>query len=116
MKDLAKTREQLVVESGQLHQRVAELEASDSTWRQTEKALHASETQYRRLFEAARDGILILDAETGEITAVNAFLTDLLGYSQEEILGTKLWELGPFKDITTSKIAFHELQSQEYIR
>ena len=50
-----------------------------------QQALQASEIRYRRLFGAARDGILILDAESGEITAVNSFLADLLGYSQREI-------------------------------
>src|ERR1700681_2417545 len=84
--------------------------------RMAEQALRASEIQYRGLFEAVRDGILILDAETGEITAANSFLANLLGYSQEEILGKKLWELGPFEDIKLSKIAFKDLQSQEYIR
>jgi two-component system cell cycle sensor histidine kinase/response regulator CckA len=82
----------------------------------TEEALRASETRYRRLFEAARDGILILDATTGEITAVNPFLADLLGYSRHDILGKKLWELGPFQEIKRGKVAFKELQSQEYIR
>ena len=81
-----------------------------------DRALRASEIRYRRLFEAARDGILILDAGSGEITAVNPFLADLLGYSQNDILGKKLWELGPFQDIKKGKIAFKELQSQEYIR
>ena len=79
-------------------------------------ALRASEIRYRRLFEAARDGILILDAITGDITAVNPFLAQLLGYSREEILGKKLWELGPFQNIKRGKIKFHELQTQEYIR
>ncbi len=81
-----------------------------------DRALRASEIRYRRLFEAARDGILILDAGSGEITAVNPFLADLLGYSRNDILGKKLWELGPFQDIKKGKIAFKELQSQEYIR
>jgi two-component system cell cycle sensor histidine kinase/response regulator CckA len=81
-----------------------------------DQTLRASEIRYRRLFEAARDGILILDAVTGEITAVNPFLADLLGYSTHSILGKKLWELGPFQDIRKGKIKFQELQSQEYIR
>ena len=81
-----------------------------------DQALRASEIRYRRLFEAARDGILILDAASGEITAVNPFLADLLGYPASDILGKKLWELGPFQDVKKGKIAFKELQSQEYIR
>lgn len=45
-----------------------------------EEALRASELRYRRLFETAQDGILILDAYTGQITDVNPFLVNLLGY------------------------------------
>ncbi len=80
------------------------------------RKLEDSEVQYRRLFEAARDGILILDATTGDIIAVNPFLTHLLCYTEQEMLGKKLWEIGPFKDIRTSKLAFDELQTREYIR
>jgi PAS domain S-box-containing protein len=75
-----------------------------------------SESRYRRLFETAQDGILILDADTGEITDVNPFLENLLGYSHEEFLGKKLWDLGPFKDIEESRADFRELQKKEYIR
>lgn len=80
------------------------------------KALRASELRYRRLFETAQDGILILDAHTGQITDVNPFLVNLLGYSYNEFIGTPLWEIGPFKDIKECRLAFLELQDKEYIR
>jgi two-component system cell cycle sensor histidine kinase/response regulator CckA len=82
----------------------------------SDQALRASEIRYRRLFEAARDGILILDAVTGEITAVNPFLADLLGYSTPTIVGKKLWDLGPLQNIKESKVRFKALQSQQSIR
>ena len=78
--------------------------------------IKTSELRYRRLFEAAQDGILILDAKTGAITDVNPFLIDLLEYSREEFIGKKLWEVGAFKDIKASKNAFLALQKNEYIR
>jgi PAS domain S-box-containing protein len=84
--------------------------------KQAEEVLQASETRYRRLFETAQDGILILDADTGQITDANPFLMEMLGYAQEEFLGKELWELGPFKDIAASKAAFLELQSEGYVR
>ncbi len=62
-----------------------------------EEALRVSERRYRRLFEAARDGILILEVDTGTISDVNPFLTEMLGYSHTELVGTPIWELGPFK-------------------
>ena len=84
--------------------------------KQSEEALKISETRYRRLFETAQDGILILDAETGQISDVNPFLVEMLGYSHEDFLGKKLWEIGPFKNIEASKAAFLELQSKGYVR
>ena len=79
-------------------------------------ALKASETRYRRLFETAQDGILILDAETGQIDDVNPFLIDMLGYTYKDFQGKKLWEIGEFKDIQASKEAFRELQDRGYVR
>jgi PAS domain S-box-containing protein len=84
--------------------------------KRSEEALKISETRYRRLFESAQDGILILDAETGQISDVNPFLGEMLGYSHEEFLGKKLWEIGPFKNMEASKAAFLELQSKGYVR
>jgi PAS domain S-box-containing protein len=81
-----------------------------------ERALIASEAQYRRLFETAQDGILIVDAESGQIQDVNPFLLDLLGFSREEYLGKKLWEVAAFQDSEASKSAFLELQQRGYIR
>ena len=83
---------------------------------QSEQAIRASELRYRRLFETAQDGILLLDADTGQVVDANPFMKDLLGYSQEEFLGKKLWEIGPFKGAGASKIAFAELQHADRIR
>jgi PAS domain S-box-containing protein len=84
--------------------------------KKVQEAIEASETRYRRLFETAKDGILILEFPSGRITSVNPFLKDLLGYSEDEIMGKQLWEIGPFKDIIASKEAFLELQNKGYIR
>ena len=84
--------------------------------KQMEEALRSSETRYRRLFETAQDGILILDADTGQIVDVNPFLTEMLGYSHKDLMGRKLWEIGAFQDIEASKVAFLELQRKGYVR
>jgi formate hydrogenlyase transcriptional activator len=81
-----------------------------------EEALKISETRYRRLFEAAQDGILILDGETEQIEDVNPFLLEMLGYSLEELIGKKLWEIGTFRDIEASKATSLELKSKGYVR
>jgi PAS domain S-box-containing protein len=81
-----------------------------------ESALKRSESRYRRLFETAEDGILILDAETGQILDVNPFLMKILGYSKDDFLGKRLWNLGFFHDEEESKRAFAELKEKGYIR
>jgi PAS domain S-box-containing protein len=83
---------------------------------QAAESLVASEVRYRRLFESAQDGILILDVETAKVTDVNPFLIDMLGYSKEEFIGKKLWDIGAFRNIEVTKLAFAKLQSEHYIR
>ncbi|HMH45775.1 MAG TPA: PAS domain S-box protein [Pyrinomonadaceae bacterium] len=80
------------------------------------EARKRSELRYRRLFESAKDGILILDANSGKIIDVNPFLIEMLAYSKEELMGRELWEIGVFEDEIHSKAAFVELQEQGYIR
>jgi PAS domain S-box-containing protein len=55
-----------------------------------ELSLKDSEIRYRRLFEAAQNGILILDAGTGAIMDVNPYLINMLGYAREEFVEKKL--------------------------
>ena len=114
---------ELVAENESLRARVAELERTTSAavhetggHDETDYALRDSEVRYRRLFETAKDGILILDADTGRITDVNPYLEVMLGYSHAELVGRTLWEIGPFKDVAASRSAFRELQRNEYIR
>ena len=83
--------------------------------KKAEEALSDSEKRYRRLFESAKDGILILDADTGQVVDVNPFLMGLLGYSCADFLGKIVWDLGSFKDIVGSKASFRELQAKDYI-
>ncbi len=79
-------------------------------------SLRASELRYRRLFEAAQDGILILDVGTGRITDVNPFLIKLLGFSQKEMMGKTVGELSPFRDIECNKVMLDRLQKDGYVR
>jgi len=129
----SKTKSHFMEENATLRSRLAELEdrlaklssvngggdlsESDIAERKRiREALKASEIRYRRVFETAKDGILILEADTGRITDANPYLQELLGYSRAELLGKMLWEIGPFKDIKASRGAFRRLQRKEYIR
>jgi PAS domain S-box-containing protein len=90
--------------------------ASNALYGLALKALRVSECRYRRLFEAAQDGILLLNADNAQIEDVNPYLIAMLGYTHAEFLGKKLWEVGPFADIKESKEVFAELQTKGYVR
>ena len=92
----------------ELEQRIQELKKEAFERKRVEEALEESETRYRRLFESAQDGILILDADTELIEDANPFILDMLGFSIEEMVGKRLWEIGAFKDIEKSQAAFLE--------
>ncbi len=93
---------------------VAAMDVTDR--KREESALKVSETRYRRLFESAKDGILILDAHAATITHANPFMVELLGYSTDEFVGKELWQIGLFQDAETSKAAMQELQEKGFIR
>ncbi|MDX6747469.1 PAS domain S-box protein [Polaribacter sp. PL03] len=78
--------------------------------------IQSAETRSHQIFEASKEGILILDAITGQITDANPFLIELIGFNYDELVGKELWEIGVFKNIATSKETFIELQNKEYIR
>ncbi len=84
--------------------------------RRAAAAMEHSEVRYRRLFEMAKDGILILDANTGKVIDANPFMTALLGYSHDDFLGKELWEIGLFRDINESRAVYRELQEKGYVR
>jgi PAS domain S-box-containing protein len=79
------------------------------------KALHV-ELRYRRLFESAKDGILILDAESGRIVDSNPFIGELLGYKTQDLCDKELWEIGMFSDKQANQAAVREVQEKRYLR
>ena len=84
--------------------------------REAHAAMRTSEIRYRRLFEAAQDGILIVDPATRKITDANPFMSELLNYPHEELLGKELWEIGLLSDEKASQAAFRELKKKHFIR
>jgi len=79
-------------------------------YRQAQQALSISETRYRRLFETARNGILMLETGSQRITEVNPCLSAFLGYGREEIVGKELWEIGIFADARTCSAVVEKLR------
>ena len=81
-----------------------------------ETKLGRSELRYRRLFEAAQDGILMLDPVTRKITEANPFIAKFLGYTRDQLIKKELWQIGLLKDEAASQAAFRALKKNGFIR
>ena len=81
-----------------------------------EDSLRTSEIRYRRLFEAAHDGVLILDPDTQKIIEANPFMTKLLGYSRNELIGKELFQIGFLADVQASRNMFQALKETRQVR
>ena len=84
--------------------------------KQEEEKVRISEIRYRRLFEAAHDGVLILDPTTRKITDANPFMTKLLGYPHRQLVGKELFEIGLLKDEAASREVFQKLKLKHEVR
>jgi PAS domain S-box-containing protein len=84
--------------------------------KQAEDKVRVSEIRYRRIFEAAQDGVLLLDPNTCKITDANPFMTELLSYSHDELVGKELYEIGLLKDEVASLEMFRKLKSEHQVR
>jgi diguanylate cyclase (GGDEF)-like protein/PAS domain S-box-containing protein len=92
----------------ELEYRLAVLDISER--KRSEAALLASEARYRRLFETAIDGIMIVEADTGVINELNPFMVELLGYSKAELQGRKLWEIDTLSNFAGNRAEFEVVQ------
>ena len=72
--------------------------------------------RYRRLFEAAQDGILLLDFPDGKIEDANPYILNILGYSHDEVLGKQLWELGLLADRKKAEAVQRKIVEEGYAR
>jgi diguanylate cyclase (GGDEF)-like protein/PAS domain S-box-containing protein len=113
MEDSKKTKVQLIAEAKTLRRRITDLERKLIV--QGDVGSSPKEEHYRSLFDAARDGIVLIDADLGHIIDINpAFLT-MTGYSREELMGSKLWQIDSFQDTDAIQIIFKELRNQDHI-
>ena len=81
-----------------------------------DQRVEVSEIRYRRLFEAAHDGILIVDPDTRKIIDANPFMSKLLKYSLAELVGMEVFEIGLFSDVEANKDMFETLKASGQIR
>src|SRR5207237_8224016 len=80
------------------------------------EAVRLSEIRYRRLFEAAQEGVLIVDPGTHRIADANPFMTELLGYTLEEFLEKELFEAGLFQNRPACEAALRKLHEKHVFR
>jgi PAS domain S-box-containing protein len=99
-----------------LQLRAHSLEAEIAERKGAEEQLRISENRYRRLFEASKDGILMVDPRTRTIIDANPFMTELLGYTRAQLLAKELWQIGLFKDRKANLEALRELQEKHVLR
>jgi PAS domain S-box-containing protein len=83
--------------------------------RKAEDALKISELRFRRTFETAKDGLLLVDRDTWKILKVNPAFTDILGYPDEEISGKQFGELGLIKEAGDFQIAQQKLADYGFV-
>ncbi|HVK94071.1 MAG TPA: EAL domain-containing protein [Noviherbaspirillum sp.] len=93
----------------------ADLKEENAERRRVELALQRSEAHYRRLFETAKDGVLLLDAGTGVVSDANSHLLGMLACAREDVVGQRLLDIAPFKEITACRTLFDDLRSQESV-
>jgi len=93
-----------------------ELKAANAELKDKEKALAISETRFRRLFESSKDGILILDADSGKILEANPRLISILYSSHDKIVGKFIWEIGFLKDIIATPDKLAQIQKKKFVR
>jgi PAS domain S-box-containing protein len=84
--------------------------------KRAEELIRASEVRYRRLFEASKDGIMILDAGTCIIEDVNPYLTEMVGYKYDDFIGKKLDDLAIFSKISCNFNKINELEAKNFIK
>jgi two-component system CheB/CheR fusion protein len=75
-----------------------------------------AEEKYRRLFETAKDGIIIIDGETGRINDLNPYVEALFGYERKDLVGRNFWEAEPLREIGDPQDILARLRRDEVIR
>jgi len=80
-----------------------------------EDLLTESEVRYRRIFETASDGIVLLEKSAGRIVKVNPATEKMLGYPEEEYVGKNLQEMGVSIDTSDFPAIINTLNKQGII-
>ncbi|MBN1255381.1 MAG: PAS domain S-box protein [Deltaproteobacteria bacterium] len=106
MRENDKTKEKLKQELAELRQRVAELRGVAARHK-GEDSLQGAEEEYQAIFNGVKNGIVMLDL-TGKVLKINTRITEVSGYTEEDVIGKRLkfLKMFPPKSIGTILTAF----------
>ncbi|MHB8882821.1 MAG: hybrid sensor histidine kinase/response regulator [Thermodesulfovibrionales bacterium] len=80
-----------------------------------ENELKDYEERFRRLFETAKDGLLLIDKQNGSIVNANPAIVEMLGYRGGELIGKQLKDIGLLKDREDFRETIRELIQAGFI-
>ncbi|MGB6279373.1 MAG: PAS domain S-box protein [Syntrophobacteria bacterium] len=107
-----KTKEQLISELEEMCRRVAELEKSETELKLSGVALRESEERFRLSFEYANVGMCLVDLD-GRLTKVNSQMSEIFGYSQEELESMTVNDIAHPEDLDISPTFIQRASSGE---
>jgi PAS domain S-box-containing protein len=93
----------------QLQETQSALQEEIARGKQLEKALKASEKQFRAFVENSVDGVLVSDAETYRMVYANPAICSLLGYSRQEMAEMTVAQIYPVQELEAVQKQFEDL-------
>lgn len=94
--------------------RVAQVE--EERQKLAEERARFAEQRYRQLFTACLDGVLMLDAQTGQVSEANPAALNLLGLTLDQVLSHELWQIGLFSGPESVTQMMRALRKQSQVR
>ncbi len=80
--------------------------------RQMEQKLIESERKYHTIFDEARDGIVLIDKESGYVVDCNPEFEKQTGRKIEQLKKMKIWEVRPPEKVEVAKRKFSEIKEK----
>lgn len=75
-----------------------------------------AEVRFQRLFETAKDGMVVIEAETEAVLDVNPFLLWLTGFSREDFVGKSIADAGALLHLEHAADVMKEVQQSDMVR
>ncbi len=114
MKQRPETKGQFMQELKSLERRLTELEESEAECKRTVELLREGEAKYHALFNGVKDGIVLIDSETGFIVDCNPEFESQTGRKLKQLKQMKIWEIRPPEKILAAKKKFVEIKEKGF--